>query len=281
MSAFSMAKFGSAGVILRSRGGDTLDLDTIRYRAPSVFAEEKHASRSEKYTFLPTYELLQAMLNEGFFPTEVRQGGSRDEEKRGFTKHLIRFRPQGVQAVVGDTFPEIAVVNSHDGTSSYQILPAWFRFTCANGMYVSEVSGQPFKVNHRGKADDVIEASYKVIAEFPKQAEQIQEFKRLQLTGPEQQAFAESAIPLRWEDGVQPYQVLRTRRAEDNDASLWHTFNRVQENITTGGIRVESYTPERGRSVRRSRPVNSVSENIKVNQALWMLTEKMVALKAA
>ena len=183
---------------------------------------------------------------------------------------------------MGDTFPEIALVNSHDGTSSYQILPAWFRFTCANGMYVSEFSGQPFKVNHRGNADDVIEASYKVIDEFPKQASQIEEFKQLQLTGPEQQAFAETAISLRWEEGqVQPYQVLRQRRREDADNSLWMTFNKIQENVTQGGTRVESYTPERGRSVRRSRAVNSVSENVKINQALWLLTEKIAALKAA
>src|SRR3712207_1922383 len=88
-----ITRFGSGGAILRAQS--PLSDEAIMSAAPSVFALEKHSSRSERYTYIPTIEVLNGLRNEGFFPYEVRQGGSRDDEKRGFTKHLLRFRKEG------------------------------------------------------------------------------------------------------------------------------------------------------------------------------------------
>jgi hypothetical protein len=38
-----------------------LTFDAIRAKCPSVFAEDKAATRSDRYTFIPTYEVLQAL----------------------------------------------------------------------------------------------------------------------------------------------------------------------------------------------------------------------------
>lgn len=53
--------FGQGGVVLRARANETLSLDDIRARVPSVFAEDKHSSRSEKYSYIPTSDLLLSM----------------------------------------------------------------------------------------------------------------------------------------------------------------------------------------------------------------------------
>ena len=282
--SFHMARFGHNGVVLSARGTELLTPEAIRYHVPSVFAEEKHSSRSDKYTYIPTYALLESMAKEGFLPSEVRQGGSKDEEKRGFTKHLIRFRQAGQESMmVGDAYPEIILVNSHDGTSSYQLMAGWFRMVCSNGLIVAECAGPAIKVPHRGNVDDVIEASYEVVAEFPRQAEQIAEMKTLQLTGPEQEAYATAATTLRFDEDTQvsTLSVLRVRRVEDRDPSLWTTFNRVQENLVRGGVRTEQVNEHGHLSRRRAREVNGISDNVKLNQALWTLTERMRELKTA
>lgn len=279
----STVKFGQGGTILRSRTGEPLALEAIAERVPSIFAEEKHSSRSEKYSFIPTFQLLTEMHKEGFFPMEVRQGGSRDEQKRGFTKHLLRFRQQGTVPVVGDTFPEIVLINSHDGTSSYHLNAGWFRLVCSNGMVVSEQAGPSIKVPHRGNVSDVIEASFKVVEGFSQQKESIEQMAALQLTGPEQEAFASAAAVLRFDEEhqVQPRQLLSLHRSADDGSDLWRTLNRVQENIIQGGIRTESINSQGNVVRRRSRAVNGILENIKLNQALWTLAENMQQLKLA
>jgi hypothetical protein len=72
-----IAKFGRGATILRSRGVEALDDGQIATVAPSVFATGKHVSRSERYTYIPTSEVLRGLRREGFMPFEVRQGGSR------------------------------------------------------------------------------------------------------------------------------------------------------------------------------------------------------------
>ena len=71
---------------------EPLSEDQMRAAAPSVFAEGKHASRSERYTYIPTIEVLRGLRKEGFEPFMVAQGPSRVEGKTEFTKHMVRMR---------------------------------------------------------------------------------------------------------------------------------------------------------------------------------------------
>ena len=64
----------------------------MRQDAPSIFAEGKHASRSERHTYIPTIDVLRGLHREGFEPFMVAQGCSRIEGKTEYTKHMIRMR---------------------------------------------------------------------------------------------------------------------------------------------------------------------------------------------
>src|SRR5687768_6985869 len=97
--------------------------------APSIFATGKHASRSERYTYIPTIEVLRGLKREGFEPFMVAQGKSRTEGRTDFTKHMIRMRHAG-QVTARQEANEIILINSHDGASSYQMLAGVFRFVC-------------------------------------------------------------------------------------------------------------------------------------------------------
>ena len=100
--------------------------DQMRRAAPSIFAQGKHASRSERYTYIPTIDVLRGLKREGFEPFMVAQGKSRIEGKTEFTKHMIRMRHAG-QVTSRPEANEIILINSHDGASSYQMLAGAFR----------------------------------------------------------------------------------------------------------------------------------------------------------
>ena len=84
--------------------------EQMRCAAPSIFAEGKHQSRSERYTYIPTIEVLRGLRAEGFEPFMVAQGKSRIEGKSEYTKHLVRMRHAG-QVSTKPEANEIILIN--------------------------------------------------------------------------------------------------------------------------------------------------------------------------
>jgi hypothetical protein len=286
-TAASFNRFGSGGAILRARVGSSLEDEQIGNRCPSVFADHAHDSRSDRYTYLPTRDLLAGLRAEGFFPVEVRQGGSRDTEKRGFTKHMIRLR-RDLNALrqVGDSVPEVVLLNSHDGTSSYQFFLGWFRLVCLNGMVVADgdKGAAGIKVGHRGEIlGEVIEASYRVINEAEAIVPLIEDMTHTELTRDEQLTFASAARELRLDDDAEipAERIINPRRTADVGNDLWRVFNRAQENLVRGGIRYDTRDANNHRVHRHVREVKSIDSNVKLNRALWTLATEMQKIKRA
>ncbi len=290
MNAFnsSVRRFGRGGVALQARAGEALSFEQMSQFAPTVFADIAHSSRSERFQVIPTHDLLGGLAKEGFVPVRVQVGGSRDEEKRSFTKHMIRFRRQDVLAglpKVGDSHPEVVLMNAHDGTSSYQLHAGLFRLVCTNGLTVSDASFGQVKVGHSGKGvlDKVIEGTYRVLDDAVLALGRAQELQTVTVDRDEQRIFGEAALRLRYDDETLPSingtEVVRARRSADAYSSLWHTFNRAQENLIRGGLNYR-HTNEEGRvSFRETRAVNGADGDLKLNRALWHLTQEFAKLK--
>ncbi|VWB62704.1 F plasmid gene 32-like protein [Burkholderia lata] len=262
------------------RADSPLSDDQIRRVAPSIFADGKHESRSERYTYIPTIEVLRGLRNEGFQPFMICQTRVRDSGKREFTKHMLRLRH--TDQITGEEADEIVLLNSHDGTSSYQMLAGTFRFVCQNGMVAGENIAD-IRVPHKGNvAQNVINGAFDVLDEFDLIREQKDGMRAMTLDRDEQQAFARSALMLRYDpteaDAPAPIsesQLLAPRRFEDRRDDLWTVFNRVQENLTKGGLHGRSRS---GRAMS-TRPITGIDQNVKLNRALWMLADAMRQLK--
>ena len=246
--------------------------------APSIFAEQAHGSRSERYAYIPTSAILRRLQAEGFSPFMVCQSRSRDLAKREHTKHMVRLRH--ASQITGEEANEIILVNSHDGSSAYQMLAGVFRFVCCNGM-VCGTTMSDVRVRHNGDViDNVIEGAFRVVDDFALVDEQKGAMKELWLSHGDQLAFAKAARSLKYDDPDVPapiteHQLLFIERAEDNAADLWTTLNRVQEHLMRGGIR--GRRPDGRRATTRG--INAIDQNIKINRALWVLAEAMRELK--
>ena len=260
------------------RSNVALTDDQIMAVAPSIFAEDKHSSRSDRYTYIPTIDVLQALRKEGFQPFMAAQTRSRNEDKREHTKHMLRLRhPSQIESKQAN---EIILLNSHDGTSSYQMLAGVYRFVCANGMVCGDTMSD-VRVRHKGNViDNVIEGAFRVLEDFELVDEQREGMQALTLNSGEQQAFAKAALSLKYDDEekgapITENQILHARRSEDMGNDMWSVFNRVQENMLKGR--------QPGRVGNRrvtTREVKGIDQNVKLNRSLWILAESMKALKA-
>lgn len=272
-----------------------MDNETLKRFAPSIFAEKASEKVSDRYAFIPTIQVVDVLRSQGWMPVKAMQSRARSENGHFEAKHMIRFRNEANALAVGDSFAELVLVNSHNGSSSFQLMGGVYRLVCSNGMILGDTYASA-RVNHTGFTNDkVIEAQFQVLDTVPKIASSIDKMQSVQLGRDEQLALAESALSIRYEQNeegkivapIQADSLLLTRRYEDRKTDLWSTFNTIQENILRGGLRgVSTQTdPTTGRVISRrrtrTREVGSVSENVRLNRALWTLAEKMAELKTA
>lgn len=272
----------------RAKYPAVMDIASLQRSAPSVFADKPFQDRSEKYRFLPTIDVVGEMVKEGFVPVTAGQSKSRRSERGNYTRHVMRFRhlhQMEKPLKKDDELPELVLLNSHDGTSSYQLMAGFFRVVCSNGMVVCSSQMDSIKVRHSGSTDlakQIVDASYEVIGNIGSATMQIEAWKSIQLDKGKQIAYVKTALELRAGAlNADPDLILNAIRAEDtpeNDGqrSLWKTFNVVQEKLIKGGFRA----PDINENLRRVRAIKSASEDVKINRMLWTLTEEMQRLAA-
>ncbi len=271
-----VSRFRSASALRSDR---PLDDDQIRRVAPSIYADAAHHSRSERYAYIPTSEVLSRLRVEGFEPFYACQTRVRKEDKIEHTKHMLRLRHRG-DITNKEAANEIILLNSHDGTSSYQMLAGMFRFVCNNGLVRGDTLSD-VRVPHKGDVvGQVLQGAYTVLDSFSQSQAEREIMQSLRLSNDEQALFARAALTLRYDEQapapITEHQVLTARRHEDRDGSLWSTFNRVQENMIKGKIRGRNAV---GRPTT-TREVAGIDQGLKINRALWMLADGMAKLKA-
>ncbi len=265
---------------------NVLSLETLQRKAPSIFAQDSAERTSDKYRHISTAKVVEGLIGEGFMPTWVKQSNCRLENKKDYTKHMIRFRHIQARPTANDLYPEIVLINSHDGLSSYRLVAGIYRMLCSNGL----VAGNDYaevRVRHQGDiVNHVIEGTYEVVETAHQMLGVANKMEAIELTIKEQKAFAETAHELRFEDSeigkaIKPTQLLEPRRyAERGKSDLFTTFNVVQENLLKGGVR-GFIKNKHGYPTRRTstRAINSIDQSTALNRALWTLAEKMMQLK--
>lgn len=261
-------------------GREPLDNEALFRHVPSVFAREAHDSRSERYVYVPTIDIVEGLRREGWFPFFAVQSVPRDGSRHGHAKHMLRLRRD--DGIGKPEAAEVIVVNSHDGTSSYQMFAGMLRFVCTNSL----VAGDRFeevRVPHKGNIQhEIIEGVFTVAEDFPRLIDASETMKEITLSADERHVLAEASLVARYgedESPIRPDQIIQPRRREDATSSLWMTYNAIQENMIKGGLHGQKRNAE-GRIRRgQTRAINGIDQNVTLNRALWTLAEGMQRLK--
>ncbi len=257
----------------------------------SVQAGHKARRTSGKYSFIPTTQVLKVLDSNGWNVSQASEIKVRNEERRGFQKHLIRLRHRDTIKINTmyreNLVPEIVLTNSHDGLASFNLMMGVFRMVCSNGMIVADSLLASHKIRHKGYADELVkEAVYNIVDNTPKVMNRIQEFSQIEMNDSERMVYGESAMDVlynkdkwnEWNREQSVVNLIKPKRIEDAPSNLWTTFNTVQEKFLKGNRYMQKKN-ERYYRPTKSREVKSIDKNVKLNKALWTLTEKMAELK--
>ena len=267
-------------------------------RISSISAERPHQRVGEHYAFIPTQRVVDVLKEQNWMPIKAYEVKARSDSRMGFQKHLIRFRHFGGEELVrsvGDLFPEIVMTNAHDGTAAFIFMAGIFRVACLNGLVVADSMFESFKIRHQGFQNrNVIRAARAISETTPQIMSRVGEFKQIELDVPEQLAFAESALAMKYDDeevkNFDTERLMLPFRQEDSingdryvvgRNTLWNSYNILQEKLVEKGGRFQRKISKSGifSGTKKARPIKAISENIRINRGLWMLTEKMSELK--
>lgn len=256
---------------------NVLTKEQLYKKAPSLFTIGAAVHTSERYKSIATYDVIDSLLQEGFYPTTAKQSATRSEEKKMFTKHMVRFRHRDYDNPGNGLFPELVLINSHDGLSSYRLMAGLYRQICTNGL-VAGKNYDEVRVKHQGDViGNVIEGTYRVIESSHKMLHIVEHMGNLELPEEKRLEFSRQAHALRFSEDanlvIEPQNLLIPRRREDIKHDLFSIFNVVQENLIKGGV-LGYKVNEHGRWSRaRSRKITSIDQNIKLNRDLWSIAE--------
>tara|TARA_R110002012_G_scaffold44622_4_gene119406 strand:+ start:1205 stop:1873 length:669 start_codon:yes stop_codon:yes gene_type:complete len=192
-----------------------------------------------------------------------------------YRKHMIRYRSEMFSS--GKEFPEIVMINSHDGSSSFQLKSGLFRLVCSNGMIVQSKSYGSLSIRHNSKvADDACEM-IDILADF---ASHVQDTMRIPLTWrrimveyEKRLEFYRKAAQLRSKNmtELEMWGFEQAKRTEDQSNDLWTVYNRTQEYLVNGGYQASSAN---GRQTT-ARPINSIDGLDRINTKLYQLAEEV------
>ena len=253
--------------------------ETLRQQAPSIYAQGPMDGVSRRYAFVPTARIVDGLRAHDWVPVAVEEQRIRNEARRGFQKHLIRFRRAEQMETLDEWNVELVLLNSHDTGCAYQLHAGIYRRICANGLVLSCDSFEAIRFRHAGLlAEEVVQASFRLLEFLPKVGELVERFRARVLEPPEALALAGHALRLRYpsltEAPVAPEALLNVRRPEDEGANLWLTTNRLQEALVCGGVS-DGHRDGRGR-LRSVRALRGIDSKVSLNKSLWSLAERLV-----
>jgi hypothetical protein len=243
--------------------------ELLRTYAPAAFADSPEERVSDRYSFLPTTDIIEILQDEGWVPWKAQQVKPRTWS-RDHAKHLIRMRHEDLDMKsfgVGGSFPEMLLINAHNGCGSYTLQAGIFRVVCSNGMVVSDGDFGKIRIRHIGfDPQQVKDASRSLVLNSTRLADKINDWRGIELDSRSRQNFFTDAAKIRFDSPDEGLirDMSNVRREEDRGKDLWTLFNVAQENLIRGGF-------VNGSTKRKVRSITSIQKDVNFNSQLWDL----------
>ena len=256
-------------------------LEELREIAPSIFTKVGSENTSDKYTHIPTDQVIKDMELLGWGVVDAKEVKAR--ENVGFQKHLVVFRNNDVviNGEDGDTvYPQVLLTNSHDGKNSFQFTAGLFRMICENGLVIATDTFEDVKIRHMGYDFSTLQDTIKEMVErLPLTVEAMNKMKEVELQEEQMFNLAKSFLDIRVEGTNNTYDeqaiedVLESQRKKDEGNMLWEVFNRIQENIIEGNFEYKT----QGGKVRQARVIKNFKQDQDVNKKMFSKALELVA----
>ena len=251
-----------------------LTKEQIKDKAKSIFATGGGENTSERYSHIPTYQIVEDMKVLGWEVVDVKEVKAR--KNVGFQKHLVVFRNNDIviDGKDGDTvFPQILLTNSSDGKNAFTFRAGLFRLVCENGLVISTQDFANMRIRHYGyKFEDLKATITNIVEKLPLTVASMNKFKQIQLNKKQILKLAKEALNIRFGEvemnriTVDWNEFVKPTRREDEGTDLWSVFNVVQEKVLEGDFNYVA-----GNKSRKARKIKNFNQDMEVNSRLYEL----------
>jgi hypothetical protein len=251
-----------------------LTKEQIKEKAKSIFATSGGVNTSERYSHIPTYQIVEDMKVLGWEVVDVKEVKAR--KNVGFQKHLVVFRNNDIviDGKDGDTvFPQILLTNSSDGKNAFTFRAGLFRLVCENGLVISTQDFANMRIRHYGyKFEDLKATITNIVEKLPLTVASMNKFKQIQLNKKQIIKLAKEALNIRFGEvemnriTVDWNEFVKPTRREDEGTDLWSVFNVVQEKVLEGDFNYVA-----GNRSRKARKIKNFNQDMELNSRLYEL----------
>jgi hypothetical protein len=248
-----------------------ITIQELQELAPAVFQTEKSPKLTDRYSMVPTIDIIENFSKSGWIVSDANQVGFGK-----YGKHCVKMR-NSVLPKVGDSVVEAIITNSHDGLSKLQIGAGLFRLVCSNGLIVPQKDLISLDQRHlKISISDVEQITENFIKSTPIIERSVTKMMDKKMSEDEKIDFVTKAIGYRWKnvDDISDLtleNIIEPIRVDDFDSTLWNTFNVVQEKLIRGG-----FVKEQNGKSRKVKPITSLNMDTYINKKLWELAEMYV-----
>lgn len=219
-------------------------------RAPAFVSKDKSPTRLSRYEFVNSMDVVRALYDRGWVVDSYGQEGknkvANDRDRVEYKRHWAVFKNAKLDMLNNDNefVPRFMFVNSHDGTSRFDIIFLVLRKVCTNGLFLTR-SFQQRRIRHdKGilSETDIESFIHNMDSYYDEVMSKSSVMKSIYLTQSEKLEFARHCKEIRWKyrDNksfkLNEERLLEPRRDSDRGDDFWRVFNVVQENITKGGV---------------------------------------------
>lgn len=263
----------------KSRVFNPLTMDQLKESVPSAFTEHKSPITSSKYTYASTAQMLEDITKFGWLPHRAEQRRVKNPKLAGYQLHKIILRNpdlyipgEGENQV--EAFPEITLINSHDGLSALTFSSSLYRVACKNGLIIQSNNYGNIRLIHKGFSFEHLRDTVEKISEtIPHLVSHVGEMQRRIMTPEEMKDFIDKALKVRekYSQGT-PFsadfdEMNKALRPEDEGDNLWLLYNRTQEKILAGGFKNTA-------NERQAKRIQFLDKVLWINKDLFALTQQ-------
>jgi hypothetical protein len=144
------------------------------------------------------------------------------------------------------------------------------------------------KIRHQGFADEHVGNAIDHVLRFiPQVSSRIAQWQNIQLDKQEQLVLANAAVQYKYGNDhdaaskIDLERLIKPVRPNDSDGTLWTAYNTIQEKLVKGAriVREPKVSRWSYQHHGKARGVNGISENVRLNKALWSLADGMAKIK--
>ena len=240
----------------------------ITLTSAPVTTETQIEGLTPRYSHISTSRIADTLRQAGWEFSDGTTRRARTPERAAHAAHVLRFRNAAMPTINGNII-EAVVLNSHDGSTAFELGFGVYRIACANGLVVRTATVGSVRLVHSGlNLDNVFNAAKSLADRAPEVAATVERWSGTQLDHDLALQMSSRMAKARWGSRFVEADLLAPRRMDDTRSDLWTVFNRAQEAVIRGGM-----------DVTLSRPVEVEGEGVRVVNTTRRATAIRGALK--